>query len=110
MKVKKLKNKLITLPPAIEFTLFMIKEELKANKLFSTLNQVGFDGSYYHSDYSTVILESVGFKEESNEVLDFYFGLVRAYCKKVEDDDAKTTKQAFKFYIDLVIEKRKRLG
>jgi len=51
MKVKNLKVQLIKLPAEIEFTLFLIREDLKSNKFFNTLGKVGFEDSPYRSDF-----------------------------------------------------------
>ncbi len=107
MKVKNLKTRLVKLPANVEFTLFMIKQELKSNLLLDKLTHIGFDDSFYRLDLSPAILESIGFERVSDELLGFYLDLLRVYCSKI-DDPAEVMKEAVSFYIDLEVERRKR--
>lgn len=107
MKVKNLKTRLVKLPANVEFTLFMIKQELKSNLLLDKLSDIGFDDSFYRLDFGPAILESIGFDRVSDELLDFYLVLLRAHCSKIAAP-AEVMKQAVCFYIDLEVERRKR--
>ncbi|HTJ48813.1 MAG TPA: hypothetical protein VL443_05100 [Cyclobacteriaceae bacterium] len=109
MKLKKLNVQLLKLPSDIEFVLFLIKEELKSNRLLNSLTKIGFDDSHHRSDFSTMILATLGFEERTDELYEFYFRLLDDYCKKIEADNKKIVKAAFNLYVDLTIEKRKRL-
>ncbi|HLZ15965.1 MAG TPA: hypothetical protein VKQ08_02950 [Cyclobacteriaceae bacterium] len=108
MKVKDLRSRLVRLPASIEFTLFLIQEDLKSNRLFSGLRKAGLDSSYYRPDFSAVVLESAGFAERPDDLFDFYFDLLDKSSEKAEESYEKIGKLAFNIYVDLVIEKRKR--
>ncbi|QLH33404.1 MAG: hypothetical protein HWD62_14180 [Cyclobacteriaceae bacterium] len=46
------------------------------------------------------------FKESSDELADLYLGLLQKHTKKLKNgDQSSATKQAIKFYVDLLIEK-----
>ena len=107
MKVKNIKTRLVKLPADVEFTLFLIREELKSNLLLNRLSKAGFDDSHYRPDFAAMILESIGFTNHSDELFEFYVTLLDAHCNKV-DDHEKIMHQSVNLYIDLVIEKRKR--
>jgi hypothetical protein len=109
MKVKHLKERLLRLPTNVEFTLFLIREELKSSRLFYGLGIAGFDHSIYRSDFSTLIQEAIGLDTDSNEINDFYFQKLTYYTERVDQDQEKITNLAFKFYLDLEFEKRRRL-
>jgi hypothetical protein len=108
MKVKDLRTRLVRLPAGIEFTLFLIQEDLKSNRLFSGLRKAGLESSYYRPDFSAVVLESVGFIERPDELFDFYFDLLDNCSEKAEENYERIGKLTFSIYVDLVIEKRKR--
>src|SRR5579862_4292714 len=110
MKIKHLKERLVKLPDQIEFTLFLIQEDLKSNRLFSGLSKAGLDSSYYRPDFSVVILESVGFDTQPDDLFDFYFKLLNNYGEKAEESREKIGKLSFNIYVDLIIEKRRRLN
>ncbi|HEY0743541.1 MAG TPA: hypothetical protein VGD40_18865 [Chryseosolibacter sp.] len=68
MKLKKLKVELLRLPSEIEFTLYLIKEDLKSNRLLNKLSDIGFDDSYHRSSFGTVVLATLGFEDRSDEL------------------------------------------
>jgi len=110
MKLKKLNVQLLKLPSEIEFTLFLIKEDLKSNKFFNTLAKVGFEDNPYRSDFSAMVLASIGFEGRSDKLYELYYDLLNKYSKKVENDNRKIVKVAFNLYVDLIIEKRNIIG
>ena len=108
MKLKKLNVQLLKLPSEIEFTLFLIKEDLKSNRFFNTLAKVGFEDNPYRSDFGIMVLASIGFEDRSDKLYELYYNLLNKYSEKIESDNKKNIKAAFNLYIDLIIEKRKQ--
>jgi hypothetical protein len=108
MKLKRLNVRLIRLPADVEVTLFHIREALKARKLFNTLCEVGFDDSYFHSDFSEFVLASIGFDDRPDDLYSWYSALLDKHSKKTEADNEKLTRAAIKIYVELMIEKRRR--
>ena len=100
--------RLVKLPADIDLILFLIQEELKSTKLFNGLGRVGLSDCYYQSHFSTVILASVGFDERPDDLHEFYLDLINSRSKKIKPDNDSVVKQAFKVYIDLMIEKKRR--
>jgi len=110
MKIKDIKERLIKLPANVEFTLFMIQEELKSSRLGYGLDIAGLDHSVYRSDFSTLILEAIGLDTDSDEINDFYYKKLIHHAEKADQDREKIAKLAFRFYLDLEFEKRRRLN
>lgn len=98
----------VRLPKKIDQLLYILSQELKNNKVFDDLVKVGFDDSHSRSDFMSMVLDIV-FKEDCEELANIYLRLIIKHSKKLKDTNRSTlTKQAFKFYIDLMIEKKKR--
>jgi hypothetical protein len=109
MKLKRLNVRLFRLPADIEVTLFHIKQALKARKLYNTFSEVGFDDAYFPSDFSEFILASVGFDERPDDLYSWYSNLLDKHSKKIDTESEKITRVAIKIYVELMIEKRRRL-
>jgi hypothetical protein len=109
MKINNLKFPLVTLPDEVGLTLFLIGEELKSRKFFDGLRNLDLAGCYYQPHLEKLILVSVGLDEESDENIDFYCALIAHHCQKIETDSETITHQAFNVYIELMIEKKRRL-
>jgi len=110
MKLKNLNVQLLKFPSEIEFTIYLIKEDLRSSKFFNTLASVGFEDNPYRSDFSTMVLASIGFEDRSDALYELYYNLLNKYAKKVESDNKKIIKVAFNLYVDLIIEKRKAIN
>jgi hypothetical protein len=110
MKLKKLNVRLVKLPANIEFILYLIKEELKSAKFFNGLARLGFGDSYYESDLGTLVLAYCGFDTTPDELYEFYVDLIDRYSDKIEEDNETVMKYAFKVYIEIMIEKKRRFG
>lgn len=108
MKSNHASPRLVKLPADIELVLFLIQEELKSTKLFNGLDQVGLSDCYYQSHFSTLILASVGFDERPDDLHEFYLDLINRRSSKIKANNESITKQAFKVYVDLIVEKRRR--
>ena len=100
--------RLVKLPADIDLVLFLIQEELKSTKFFNGLAHVGLTDCYYQSHFSTVILASVGFDERPDDLHEFYLDLIDKRSNKIKTNNDSVMKQAFKVYIDLMIEKKRR--
>jgi hypothetical protein len=109
MKLKRMNVKLFRLPADVELILFHIREALKARKLFNNLCEVGFDESSFHSDFSDLVLAAVGFEDTTEDLHMWYFNLIDKHSKKTSTDNDKCTRAALKIYVELMIEKRRRL-
>jgi hypothetical protein len=109
MKLKNLNVRLIKLPPKIEVTLYLIREELKSAKFFDGLSRVGVDDVYYQSHHGLLILSYMGFDTIPDDLSNFYTGLIDKYCEKIEEDKDVIMKCAFEVYVEMMIEKRKRM-
>ena len=108
MKINYPKNSpLIKLPQEVEFTIFLIREELKSRKLSNDLEKVGFDSTICSADFSSVIFSSFGFNNESDDFFSWYVAQLDVFCKNINLlDGATLTEEAFNFYVHLMIEKR----
>ena len=108
MKINYPKNlPLVKLPQKVEFTLFLIREELKSRKFTSDIEKIGFDSTICSSDFSSLIFSSIGFDNESDDFYDWYFGQLDVFCKNIDlSDGATLSEEAFNFYVHLMIEKR----
>jgi hypothetical protein len=109
MKIELPKNlPLIKLPSRVELTIFLIREELKNRKFTKGLEKVGFDTSDCSSDFSSLILALAGFQNRTDELYEWYFNQSEEYSEKFDLSDWKElNEQAFNFYIDLLMERRK---
>ena len=108
MQLRTQNIRLVKLPADLDLILFLIQEELKSTKLFNGLAAIGLDDCSYQSHFSTVVLASVGFDNRPDDLYDFYMKLIDRRSKKIKPDNDSITKQAFRVYIDLMIEKKKR--
>ncbi len=110
MKIKYPKSSLLVkIPEEAEFTIFIIRQELKSQKLTNSFDNMGFDGSICISDFSELIFSMIGLNDRSDEFYEWYVGQLNIFCKGVDLSDGTTlSKQAFDFYVHLLIEKRGR--
>lgn len=108
MKLKHLKLPFTKLPPDLDLTLFLIREELKSEKFFNGLHKVGIDDCYYQTRLGKVILSRLGMDDGSDEVFNFYYSLIEKRSKKIEADNDSVMRQAIKVYAELIMEKKRR--
>lgn len=99
---------LVKLPSDAQFSLYLIKEELKSRKLFQALHEVGLDDCYFQPHLDSLILRSVGLDDGTDETFSVYDNIVEKRSKKIEADYDSIMKQAFKVYQELKNEKKKR--
>ena len=106
--VRRLEYPHVRLPRKIDRILLILCEELKNNKFFNSIEKIGFDDTNSRSHFTFLILDLI-FKESPDELANLYFDLLQKYTKNLKDNQRTTvTKQAFRFYIDLMIEKKRR--
>jgi len=63
MKLNRSKYPLVRLPEKTDLVLFLIKQELKANKFFNTLVEMGGGDFYYRPCLDSAILSYSGFQD-----------------------------------------------
>ena len=66
-----------------QLVIHLIKEELRNLRLIFTLEDAGFDGSFYTMNISHVILELAGFKERTDELFDWYYELIEKAMEEI---------------------------
>lgn len=97
----------VRLPNKIDRILFMLCEDLKTNRFFNKLHKAGLEETH-RSDLACLVLEMV-FKETTDDLISLYLNLLEKHSKKIKKyERTSTAKQALNFYIDLVIEKKRR--
>lgn len=103
------KNPHVRLPEKADRILFLLCEDLKNNKFFNKLEKVGVEDAP-RSELMFMVLGLV-FKERSDDLNNLYLKLLEEYSKKVKGYELDSlAKQALNFYIDLMIEKKRRLN
>src|SRR5882757_3634407 len=91
---------LVKLPEDVQFSLYLIKEELKSRKLFHVLHLVGLDDCSFQPHLDSLILRSVGMDDDSDETFTLYDGIVEKRSKKIDSDNDSIVKQALKVYME----------
>lgn len=109
MELKKLNVPLVKLPSDIDLILFMIREELKSTKLFNGLAHIGLEDFSLQCHLSIPVLAYMGFEERPDDLLEFYTDLISRYSEKVEADNDVIMKCVFDVYMEMIIEKKKRM-
>jgi hypothetical protein len=99
---------LVRIPSDIQFSLCLIKEELKCRKLFHALHEIGLDDCYFQPHLDFLILQSLSLDDGSDEIFHRYDAIIDKRSKKILDDNDSIMKQALKVYHELMIEKKKR--
>jgi hypothetical protein len=107
MKITNPKNiRLVKIPQEADFALFLIQEELKSRRLMKDIQNAGFDSSIRSADFSSVIFSTIGFVNQSASFYKWYKGQLDVFCKDIDLLEGDSlSKQAFAFYIHLMIEK-----
>lgn len=101
MKLRNMHYPLVKLPSDTQIALFLIKEELKTRKLFQALHEAGLDDCYYQPHLDTLILQSVGVYDGTDETFEVYTEIMDRRSKKIDMDHELIVKQAMKAYIEL---------
>ncbi len=95
-------------PTQEELILQLLKQELKSYRFFNGLREVGLDDSFYHSDFSSLVLTYIGFDDEENATYDFYFALLEKYSALFQPNEETVMKLARGIYVELVAELKSR--
>jgi hypothetical protein len=99
--------RLVKIPQEADFVLFLIREELKSRRIKNDIQKAGFEASIRSSDFSSVIFSTIGFVNQSDSFYKWYNAQLDVFCKDVDLlEDDNLSKQAFDFYLHLMIEKR----
>jgi hypothetical protein len=99
---------LVRLPRQVEYTLFLIKEELKSRKFFNSLSKLGLDNSYYQPNLDELIMQHIELTDQSNETYDFYYAIMEKYSMHIEPNEESVMQQAFQVYLEFMLEKKRR--
>lgn len=94
---------LVRFPGKTEQIIALLSEELKANLFFNNLTKAGL-GDCSHQPYlGSIILELMGFRDCSDELLNFYTSRLEHYTSKIkpEKGNRQLAKKALHFYGDL---------
>ncbi len=108
MKIKKLNVRLVKLPDNVELTLYFIREELKATRVYNGLAQTGFETCAFETHFSTLILAYMGFDSEDDSLYEFLIKLIDKYSAKISTDNDSIMKYTLKVYVALLNEKKRR--
>jgi hypothetical protein len=77
--------------PRNDLVIHLIKAELKNRKFTRALEEVGFDTTFYSLDFSSLILDLVGFEMRSDETFEIYHHLLETFVQRIdlkgEDDN-----------------------
>lgn len=107
MEIRLVSNSpLVKLPQEIDLTLFLIREELKSKKFTNDLENIGFDLTFFSSDFSRIICSLIGLNNRTDEFYEWYDNEINIFCKEIDlSDGLKLTEHAFNFYIILMMKK-----
>lgn len=109
MKYSTPKYPLIQLPKKIEMILFLIREELKSEKHFSLLENVGVVETQYQPHLCKLILLKMGLDDGSDVVFQKYYEIIERRKKKVSGKKS-LVKQVMKVYMELSSTTNKRFA
>jgi hypothetical protein len=99
---------LVKLPHKLDYCLFLIKEELKSQRFFEGLHNIGIEDIYFQPHLDKLILKCVGLDDGKDETAKFYFEVLERRCMKVRADNDSIVMQAVKVYVELMNEKKCR--
>lgn len=99
---------MIKLSDSLDLTLYLIREDLKSQKLFSIIDQLNMGDCPYQSHLAKPILSQLNLDDGSDEIFQFYFRLIEKHSRKLQGDTRSLMKQTMKVYVELMSEKRRR--
>ncbi|NBW38953.1 MAG: hypothetical protein EBR30_28840 [Cytophagia bacterium] len=85
--------------------LFLIGEELKSRKFFSTLQDLGLDDSWYQPHLDEAILTCLDLNDNTNEIFDYYYAIMNEHAALIDKSPASIEEQARVVYVKLVLRK-----
>jgi len=95
---------------ATQFTLDLIKEELKSRKFFNALQKLGLDNSHFQPHLGDLILRTLNMDPDAEATFNAYYRIIERRSKKIRANSHSVVKQALKAYHELVAERKKQLG
>lgn len=100
---------IVKLPSDIQFTLYLIKEELKSRRLFQALNDIGLDDCYFQPHLDSLIMHSIDMDGDAEEAFTIYNDIMKKRSRKIEAANKSILKQALKAYHELLNAKKELL-
>jgi hypothetical protein len=90
-----------------ELVIHLIREELRNKRLMHSLEDLGFDCSFYTLNISQAILDIVGFHEKPDELYEWYFELINRTLEGITfwNLDEMLNKRPLNVYIELLEKK-----
>lgn len=88
--------------PSARVTILLIQEQLKSNKLFSTLSQLGIETAFYQANLTELIAGAVGLGVDSKIDYGFCYRLLMQHSKRVVEDADELYDEATRVYRLLV--------
>lgn len=85
--------------------LFLIGEELKSRKFFSTLQDLGLDDSWCQPHLDEAILACLDLNDNTNEIFDYYYAIMNEHAALIDKSPASIEEQARVVYVKLVLRK-----
>ncbi|MCZ8214977.1 MAG: hypothetical protein O9262_02005 [Cyclobacteriaceae bacterium] len=85
--------------------LFLIGEELKSRKFFSTLQDLGLDDSWCQPHLDEAILTCLDLNDNTNEIFDYYYAIMNEHAALIDKSPASIEEQARVVYVKLVLRK-----
>jgi hypothetical protein len=92
---------LVKLPTKLDQIFFLIREELKSQKYFNTLNELGHTDNFYQPHLGKLILLLMDLDDGTDEIFQFYYAVVEKRSKKIGMDNKSVMKQVMKVYGEL---------
>ena len=93
---------LLTPPTAEEVVIHLIREELKSQRFFEGLRELGLDDAFYQTDLLELIMTGVGMPVESMEHQAFCYNLLKRHSARVTQDASALIDEAKRVYCILV--------
>lgn len=89
---------------------FLISEDLKMQRVFSALSQIGCEDCASRTRLSRLILSLAGFDDQTEQVYELYYKLLEDRGQVITANFHDTIDQAFGMYQDLLRAKAKLFG
>lgn len=102
LNIKNLKLDHLNLPSEAAVVVFLISEDLKMQRIFSALSQMGCEDCASRTRLSKLILSMAGFDELSERVYELYYKLLDDHDQQISLNFDNTIDEAFRMYQDLV--------
>ena len=97
-----MRHPLTKLPEKTDIVLFLIREELKARKLFYILQEAGMTDCDFEPHLDSLILQFIGIDDDNDAVFEKYCVIMEKRSKKIESDSNTIMKHVFKAYHEIL--------